>query len=142
MSPSFRNSPQNFRVSKNLKKSGRLKPTENFRVTKTHNKYGCLKPTTILDVQNTLKILGVQNPLKFSGCPQPTEIYLDVNTPHKYFQVSETHHRLELQLDDVSMSESPESEQAARGGDHHRHYHQHHHHHQHHHCHRHGFHHK
>jgi len=31
-----------------------------------------------------------------------------------YHQVSETHHRLELQLDDVSMSESPESEQAAR----------------------------
>ena len=31
------------------------------------------------------------------------------------YQVSETHHRLELQLDDVSMSESPESEQAARG---------------------------
>ena len=29
--------------------------------------------------------------------------------------MSETHHRLELQLDDVSMSESPESEQAARG---------------------------
>ena len=35
--------------------------------------------------------------------------------------MSETHHRLELQLDDVSMSESPESEQAARGEDHHYH---------------------
>ena len=73
-------------------------------------------------------VLNHNNP----GCPKPTEIYLDVNTHHKYFQVSETHHRLELQLDDVSMSESPESEQAARGGD------QHHHHH---HCHRHSFHH-
>ena len=85
MSPSFRNSPQNFRVSKNLKKSGRLKPTENFRVTKTHNKYGCLKPTTILGVQNTLKILGVQNPLKYismsilitniSRCRKPTIVW-------------------------------------------------------------------
>ena len=41
--------------------------------------------------------------------------------------MSETHHRLELQLDDVSMSESPESEQAARGDDHHHHNQDHHH---------------
>ena len=42
--------------------------------------------------------------------------------------MSETHHRLELQLDDVSMSESPESEQAARGDDHHHHNQDNHHH--------------
>ena len=49
--------------------------------------------------------------------------------------MSETHHRLELQLDDVSMSESPESEQAARGEGHHDDDHLHDHHHDHHHDH-------